>query len=152
MKLNNKGVTLVEIIVSVTLISIVIVFMFRLLVILKEIDDKSLSKIEYEEKTSLIMKTIQDEIKDTANCKFSRNNDNTTLTIECDENTIVFSISEKSVSINLQGDTKTYKFPNNTEINKIQDNSNSSLYKYNIDIKDDKDNVYPIEIVYLKQS
>ena len=60
MKLNKKGVTLVELVVSISLISIVLVFLLRLLIQLREMDDKSLKMLEYQEKTSLIIKYVQD--------------------------------------------------------------------------------------------
>lgn len=61
MKLNNKGITLVELIVSIALISIVIMFLFRLLVDVRYSD----SSIDYnranQQKRAIILKTLQED-------------------------------------------------------------------------------------------
>ena len=68
---NNKGVTIVELIVSISLITVVLVFLLRLLLTVKEMDDKSLSMLEYQEKSALIIRAVQEKIKDVKNCNFN---------------------------------------------------------------------------------
>lgn len=151
MKLNKKGVTLVELVVSISLISIVLVFLLRLLIQLREMDDKSLKMLEYQEKTSLIIKYVQDEIKDYNDCTFKLSN---SLTIECSNEDVnmILSKSDDTISIKNGDETKKYIFPANAKIGEIvtkKEEDNWSIYK--IDVTDDKDNIYPIEITYYRK-
>lgn len=151
MKLNKKGVTLVELVVSISLISIVLVFLLRLLIQLREMDDKSLKMLEYQEKTSLIIKYVQDEIKDYNDCTFKLSN---SLTIECSNEDVNMILSKSSniISIKNDAETKKYIFPDDAkigEINTKREDNGWSIYK--IDVTDDKDNIYPIEITYYKK-
>lgn len=151
MKLNKKGVTLVELVVSISLISIVLVFLLRLLIQLREMDDKSLKMLEYQEKTSLIIKYVQDEIKDYNDCTFKLSN---SLTIECSNEDVNMILSKSSniISIKNDAETKKYIFPNDAKIGEIvtkKEEDKWSIYK--IDVTDDKDNIYPIEITYYKK-
>lgn len=151
MKLNKKGVTLVELVVSISLISIVLVFLLRLLIQLREMDDKSLKMLEYQEKTSLIIKYVQDEIKDYNDCTFKLSN---SLTIECSNEDVNMILSKSSniISIKNGDETKKYIFPNDAKIGEIvtkKEEDKWSIYK--IDVTDDKDNIYPIEITYYRK-
>lgn len=151
MKLNKKGVTLVELVVSISLISIVLVFLLRLLIQLREMDDKSLKMLEYQEKTSLIIKYVQDEIKDYNDCTFKLSN---SLTIECSNEDVNMILSKSSniISIKNDAETKKYIFPDDAKIGEIvtkREDNGWSIYK--IDVTDDKDNIYPIEITYYKK-
>ena len=151
MKLNKKGVTLVELVVSISLISIVLVFLLRLLIQLREIDDKSLKMLEYQEKTSLIIKYVQDEIKDYNDCTFKLSN---SLTIECSNEDVNMILSKSSniISIKNDAETKKYIFPDDAKIGEIvtkKEEDKWSIYK--IDVTDDKDNIYPIEITYYRK-
>lgn len=152
MKLNKKGVTLVELVVSISLISIVLVFLLRLLIQLREMDDKSLKMLEYQEKTSLIIKYVQDEIKDYNDCNFSLSSN--TLKITCPNEDVVMRLSESSniISIKNGDETKKYIFPADAKIGEIitkKEEDKWSIYK--IDVTDDKDNIYPIEITYYRK-
>ena len=151
MKLNKKGVTLVELVVSISLISIVLVFLLRLLIQLREMDDKSLKMLEYQEKTSLIIKYVQDEIKDYNDCTFKLSN---SLTIECSNEDVNMILSKSSniISIKNDAETKKYIFPADAKIGEIvtkKEEDKWSIYK--IDVTDDKDNIYPIEITYYRK-
>ncbi|HJJ17200.1 MAG TPA: type II secretion system GspH family protein [Bacilli bacterium] len=151
MKLNKKGVTLVELVVSISLISIVLVFLLRLLIQLREMDDKSLKMLEYQEKTSLIIKYVQDEIKDYNDCTFKLSN---SLTIECSNEDVNMILSKSSniISIKNDAETKKYIFPDDAKIGEIvtkKEEDKWSIYK--IDVTDDKDNIYPIEITYYRK-
>ena len=151
MKLNKKGVTLVELVVSISLISIVLVFLLRLLIQLREMDDKSLKMLEYQEKTSLIIKYVQDEIKDYNDWTFKLSN---SLTIECSNEDVNMILSKSSniISIKNDAETKKYIFPDDAKIGEIvtkKEEDKWSIYK--IDVTDDKDNIYPIEITYYRK-
>ena len=151
MKLNKKGVTLVELVVSISLISIVLVFLLRLLIQLREMDDKSLKMLEYQEKTSLIIKYVQDEIKDYNDCTFKLSN---SLKIECSNEDVNMILSKSSniISIKNDAETKKYIFPDDAKIGEIvtkKEEDKWSIYK--IDVTDDKDNIYPIEITYYRK-
>lgn len=161
MKLNKKGVTLVELVVSISLISIVLVFLLRLLIQLREMDDKSLKMLEYQEKTSLIIKYVQDEIKDYNDCNFSLPSN--TLEITCPNEDVVMRLKKDKDNkdnniiiiengVGNDAETKKYIFPNDAKIGEIvtkKEEDNWSIYK--IDVTDDKDNIYPIEITYYRK-
>lgn len=157
MKLNNKGVTLVEIIVSVSLITVVLVFLLRLLVTLKGMDDASLDTLKYQEKTSLIIDYVQGFIKDQKNCEFTDNNK-----ISCerdgsekDEMSIEIDNANKKITIkngfNGGSTNKTWKFPNDAKISTINSENldNPKGFIITINVTDDKGRVYPIEISYV---
>ena len=59
MKLDNKGITLVELIVSIALISIVIMFLFRLLVDVRYSDNTTDYNRDNQQKRATIIKYIQ---------------------------------------------------------------------------------------------
>jgi prepilin-type N-terminal cleavage/methylation domain-containing protein len=56
---NKKGLTLVELIVSIALISIVMVFMFQLLTELRYQDASDTGKVEYKVAATILTKEIQ---------------------------------------------------------------------------------------------
>jgi type II secretory pathway component PulJ len=64
MKLNKKGITIVEIIISVTLVSIVLVFLFNVMITVKNEDSKSQTQSKLLINQALIIKSIQSDIKD----------------------------------------------------------------------------------------
>ena len=63
-KLNNKGVTLIELIVSLALISIVMVFIFNLLIDLKAEDSLSSKRSTDALNRSTIIRLIQNDFLD----------------------------------------------------------------------------------------
>ena len=62
MKLNKKGITLVEIIISIALISIVLVFLFSLLVDVKDMNDEASINSDYLINKALILKNIEEDL------------------------------------------------------------------------------------------
>ena len=72
MKLNKKGMTLVEIIISIALISIVLVFLFSLLVDVKDMNDEASINSDYLINKALILKNIEEDL-DKANTKLKIN-------------------------------------------------------------------------------
>lgn len=59
---NNKGMTLVEIIIAIALISIVLLFLFALLVTVNDINTESEVNSSYLINKSLILKNIEDDL------------------------------------------------------------------------------------------
>lgn len=152
---NNKGVTIVELIVSISLITVVLVFLLRLLLTVKEMDDKSLSMLEYQEKSALIIRAVQEKIKDVKNCNFNLKNDQELNIICTDYNiNLDLKISDRMISIIQMQEEEEYQdkyvYPTNALIKSIKqiNTNNDNLIMYKIDIYDDKNNNYPIEITY----
>lgn len=58
---NNKGVTLVELIISIALISIVIVFLFNLLSEVRYVNNNTNFNRKNQQKRAIILKTIQED-------------------------------------------------------------------------------------------
>ena len=68
---NNKGMTLVEIIISIALISIVLLFLFMLLVTVNDINTESEVNSNYLINKSLILKNIEDELSNASSITLS---------------------------------------------------------------------------------
>ena len=64
--MNKKGMTLVEIIISIVLISIVLIFLFSLLITVKDINDESEVNSTYLINKSLILKNIEEDFDKTS--------------------------------------------------------------------------------------
>lgn len=146
MKIDNKGVTIVEIIVSITLISIVLIFLLRLLISLRDLDDKSLSMIKYEEKTALIVNAVQNEIKDKKCDYFSKTSTSITMKCGITYTLTITGTGNKTISFN---GSKTWTFPTDKISVSNADGEFKSIspyFKATINVTDDKGNIYPIEI------
>ena len=61
--MNNKGITLIEIIISIVLISIVLIFLFSLLVTVNDINYESEVNSTYLINKSLILKNIEEDFE-----------------------------------------------------------------------------------------
>lgn len=61
--MNNKGLTLTEIIVSISIVSLVMVFMFQVLITVKTSNDRHKAKTEALVNTSIIMQSVQKDLK-----------------------------------------------------------------------------------------
>ena len=62
MKLNKKGITLIEIIISIALISIVLIFLFSLFINVKDMNESSKINSTYLINKSLILKDIENDL------------------------------------------------------------------------------------------
>lgn len=71
---NNKGMTLVEIIISIALISIVLLFLFALLVTVNDINTESEVNSSYLINKSLILKNIEEDLSKASSVSLSRCN------------------------------------------------------------------------------
>jgi len=62
MKYNNKGITLIELIISISLISIVLIFLFSLLVDVRHSDNQIDYDRKNQQKRAIIIKRVQDDL------------------------------------------------------------------------------------------
>lgn len=67
--MNNKGITLIEIIISIVLISIVLIFLFSLLITVNDINYESEVNSTYLINKSLILKNIEEDFDKASNIK-----------------------------------------------------------------------------------
>lgn len=65
--MNNKGITLIEIIISIVLISIVLIFLFSLLITVNDINYESEVNSTYLINKSLILKNIEEDFSKASN-------------------------------------------------------------------------------------
>lgn len=64
MKLNKKGITLIEIIISIVLISIVLIFLFTMLIAVNDMNSESEMDSTYLINKSLFIKNVEEDLKD----------------------------------------------------------------------------------------
>lgn len=64
MKINNKGVTIVELVVSISILTIIVLFLFQLILSLKEVYNSSGIKTEMLNKQAIINREINDDLND----------------------------------------------------------------------------------------
>ena len=70
--MNKKGITLIEIIISIVLISIVLIFLFSLLVMVRDINDESEINSTYLINKSLILKNIESDLSKAGSVNISK--------------------------------------------------------------------------------
>lgn len=107
MKLNNKGITLVELIVSIALISIVIMFLFRLLIDVRYSNSSIDFSRENQQTRAIILKTIQEDLLEKKLNGFSISGDNASelsINLKFKE-----GLNSKTAQIIVTQDTLTYK-------------------------------------------
>lgn len=151
MKKNNKGITIMEMIVSMALISIVLGFLLGLLVQLKKIDDKSLKALEYEEKIALIIKYVQDRIADDNSCQFNETPGK--LSIKCSDTGRTININNNNNTFTLKDDPdlEKYVFPSGTNISQMTLTTDNNISVASWTITDSEKNSYLLEISYYKK-
>ena len=97
MKLNNKGITLVEVIVSFALLMIILVGLFNIIMEVKsDVTDKQMEK-EFKDFDNLMIARIQgDLIKNKVkNCKIEDSK-----SVSCDNNKITIKIDNGMITYN----------------------------------------------------
>ena len=62
MKLNKKGITLIEIIISIALISIVLIYMFSLLITVRDMNSEAETNTTYLINKSLFLKAVESDL------------------------------------------------------------------------------------------
>ncbi len=112
MKLNNKGITLVELVVSIGLISIIILFLFRLLVDLRYSNNNTdFNRIDQQTR-AVILKTIQKDFIERKIIKIEdlTNGENLVLQFTYSDNSSAkLQVSKKSITYILGNDKETWE-------------------------------------------
>ena len=109
MKLDNKGITLVELIISVALISIVIIFLFRLLVDVRYNNHNTDFNLENQQTRAMIIKTIETDFLEKKLVGLSDSATNTLTSI-----TFFYKDGTSGV-LTIEEDKVSYTNPNGTE-------------------------------------
>ena len=127
MKLNNKGMTLVEIIISIALISIVLVFLFSLLVTVNDMNDEAEINSTYLINKALILKNIEEDLSGVTSIKIKacENINNVYTNYGVDANYFVQSDDNK---LDDEEKTKVQKQRNASECIKIEDIDDKPAY------------------------
>ena len=102
MKLNNKGFSLLEMLVSISILSIVIVFMMHLFANIRNIYTSNREEFEYEILKSKVINTISDDLNDSKLIRYEKNSnkkvtlyfENGNKTIEINDNNIRYYDNE----------------------------------------------------------
>lgn len=102
MKLNNKGFSLLEMLVSISILSIVIVFMMHLFANIRNVYTSNREEFEYEILKSKVIKTISDDLNDSKLIRYEKNSnkkvtlyfENGNKTIEINDNNIRYYDNE----------------------------------------------------------
>lgn len=82
MKRNNKGVTIVELVVSISILTIIVLFLFQLIISLKEVYNSSGIKTEMLNKQAIINREINDDLN-TKQLELARSCSSNTEVIDC---------------------------------------------------------------------
>ena len=91
--MNNKGFTVVELIAAFSITMVISVFLFELLIEVKDIFIETSLKTSIEEKTAIISKNIYNLFNDTSNVVTCSNN--TTCTVNGDNISVVHNEDKK---------------------------------------------------------
>ena len=170
MKKSNKGITIVELVVSISILSIVVLFLFQLILSLKEVYTSSGVKTEMLNKQAIINREINEDLinkqlelarscsssADVINCISFYFKDGTSKRLEFikkTDNTPAYLIygdykTELVSGSDYNFDTKNYNIKATT-MTDVTDLTNDSILSINVpimhpDIKDD----YGIHLVY----
>lgn len=174
---NKHGLTLIELIVSIALISIVMVFMFRLLTELRYQDASDTGKVEYKVAATILAKEIQnilleEQIESLSSCdtsnscliitfvsgntlELSVSNENQVLNVikkDADDNILiedVRQIPEKDETGYLgKYDDFGYSTKYFTPLNSSYDYKYDSLMKIELNLYDSSNIKYPVVVYY----
>ena len=110
MKLDNKGITLTELIISIALISIVIMFLFRLLVDVRYMNNNTDFDRENQQTRAIILKTLQTEFLEKKLTKIEESGSSNS------ETNIKFTYANNEVAtLKIEADSISYKNNSGTE-------------------------------------
>jgi len=141
----KKGITLMEIIVSIALISIVMIFLFNVLANIRNEEVLSKRKSENLINQALVIKNIQDDLADNNLISFAVNNNSITFTYE-DNITKELTWDENSITYNNEKTTFRANINNNAIL--IEETiNNHKFFIITIPIIDRNQN-FNIEIVH----
>ncbi len=136
--MNKKGITLVEIIISIVLISIVLIFLFSLLVTVNDINEESKVNSTYLINKSLILKNIEEDLSKATSVKLSSCNINDLYT--------GYSTYKDTLNTELKA-SKCIKFTYDTD-----DDAYLGIYFYKRSETDNDKNGYVISYIHKKTS
>lgn len=126
MKLNNKGVTLVELIISISLISIVVMFLFRLLVDVRYSENNTDYNRENQQTRAIIIKTLETDFlerKLVGLQELSSNSNQLRLQFRYADNTTGdLSVSEDAVSYTNSNGSEKWLLQKEKENTKLKPN------------------------------
>lgn len=142
---NKKGTTLVEVIISIALISIVLAFMIKLLIDINNTDTNNKYAKGNQIKRAEIIRTIENDIKDKVITQITNNTTDKTIEIKYNDNSSSkISLTDKTVKYT-DTNNKTEKwtldegtiYTDNITINLNYNNSlgSDSIYALLIDIE-----------------
>lgn len=134
--MNKKGITLVEIIISIVLISIVLIFLFSLLITVNDINEESKVNSTYLINKSLILKNIEEDLNKAASVKLSSCNINDLYT--------GYSTYKDTLNTELKAN-KCIKFTYDTD-----DEAYLGIYYYKRSETDNDKNKYVISYIHEK--
>lgn len=122
MKLNNKGITLIELMISISLISIVILFLFRLLINIYFSDNNTDFNHQNQQNRAVIMRNIQQDFIERGLIKIVDNSSASVLSLQFaykDSTTATLLVTNDSLSYenstgiekwNLEKENETTKY------------------------------------------
>lgn len=96
MRLNNKGLTLIELVISVALVSIVVVFLYTLLIDINKTLTTPDFAIDNQNERLEIIKTVHNDLVDTTITRVSATNQSIELVTS--EGNVKFSVTSTTVS------------------------------------------------------
>lgn len=140
MKLNNKGITLVELIISIGLISIVIMFLFRLLVDVRYSENNTDYNRSNQQTRAIILKNIQEDfLERKLNGLVDENSTNQELILKfsyADDTTGILTVSSDSITYTNDSGTEKWLLEKENENTKLDVNCvsySTSLFKTGLD-------------------
>lgn len=144
--MNKKGITLVEIIISIGLISLVMLFLFNLLIDMQYEEDHASFAKENQLNRAAIIKNVQEDFAESELkriAEIQRDSDNTRIVFEFNKSSPKFleiysdhiSYDGETWYIEAKNDTTVYDFQNIT----YQETPDTTTYRLNIDTNGDGD-------------
>lgn len=157
--LTKKGMSLIEIIISIALISVVVIFMYKLLLDVNNEMTNNTFAISNQQNRLEIIKTIENDLIKANITSLNKNNNTITLTDNASK-TYTISYDDPSLSYN---NGIPYKWTINNasiEINKVSICYNNNILKINIMVttlndynsNDNNNKLDDIEIVYVGEN
>ena len=136
--MNKKGITLVEIIISIVLISIVLIFLFSLLVTVNDINKESEVNSTYLINKSLILKNIEEDLSKATNVQLG----------SCSINNFYTSYNTDALSTELKANRcLNFKFNEGTS---EESNAYLGIYYYKRSDTNSDKNGYVISYIHEK--
>lgn len=142
-KINNKGTTLMEVVISIALISVVLVFMIRLLVDLNNTNSNNDYAKDNQINRAEIIKIIENDLNNKEITGITDNSSNDQLIIEFsfdDETSTITATDKDLIYVNASGETRKWTMNDATIY------VDEAKVYYWSDTKDNGDAFYSLEI------